>query len=189
MQTSPEGVSHSRDEKVIAVSTCSSGNPPTALMQCQNWLTRGNDTGQSAIELALVLPILLLLLTGTMTFGIALVNYMTLYEATSVGARQLAVSRGQGGDPCAIAGTAIAATAPLLNNGGPATGIGYTFIISSTSTSSITYKSNPPSCSNAILVQGQTVTIDTTYPCTLKAYGMNYAPNCFLEAKVTEITQ
>ncbi len=141
------------------------------------------------MELALVLPILLLLMTGTMAFSIALTNYLALYEATSVGARQLSISRGQGGDPCAMAGAAIAATAPLLNNNGPLTGIGYTFTVYSAPTTSVTYNSNPPSCSNAVLVQGQTVTINTTYPCVLKAYAVNFAPTCVLQAKVTEITQ
>lgn len=141
------------------------------------------------MELALVLPVLLLLMTGTMAFSIALTNYLALYEATSVGARQLSISRGQGGDPCAIAGAAIAAAAPLLNNGGPVTGLGYSFTIYSTATTSVTYNSNPPSCSNATLVQGQTVTINTTYPCVLKTYSVNYAPNCVLQAKVTEISQ
>ena len=147
------------------------------------------DSGQSAVELALVLPILLLLMTGTMAFSIALTNYLALNEATSVGARQLSISRGQGGDPCAMAAAALAAAAPLLNNNGPVTGIGYTFTVYSSATSSVTYGGNPPSCSHANLVQGQTITISTTYPCVLKAYAVNFAPTCALQAKVTEITQ
>ncbi len=149
----------------------------------------GRDAGQSAVELALVLPIILLLMTGIMTGGLAMNNYLTLYEATSVGARQLSITRGQGGDPCGIAASAIAAAAPLLQNNGPVTGLGYSFTVSSAPGTSVTYNSNPPSCGNALLVQGQNVTVTTTYPCILQSYGIANPPNCLLRATVTEVTQ
>ena len=51
------------------------------------------------VEMALALPILLLVVTGILTFGLAFNNYLLLTEATSVGARTLAISRGATTDP------------------------------------------------------------------------------------------
>ena len=55
--------------------------------------------GQAMVEMALVLPVLLLVVTGILTFGLAFNNYILLTEATSVGARTLAISRGGTTDP------------------------------------------------------------------------------------------
>jgi Flp pilus assembly protein TadG len=52
-----------------------------------------NDDGQSMVEFALLLPILLVVALGIMQFGIIYNNYITLTDATRVGARQAAVSR------------------------------------------------------------------------------------------------
>jgi len=57
------------------------------------------DDGQAAVEMALVLPILVVLLLAIAQFGIAFNNYLTLTDATRAGARKAAVSRfiGDGG--------------------------------------------------------------------------------------------
>jgi Flp pilus assembly protein TadG len=148
------------------------------------------DEGQAAVELAFCLPVLLLLVTGLLTFGITLTNYITLTEATGVGGRQIAIQRGQTGDPCAIAASAIAAAAPLLKNTGNAsTGIGMTFTVYTTATASTAYTAMPATCSNAALTQGMPVTVATTYPCLLKVFGANYVPTCTLKAQTTEVVQ
>ena len=51
------------------------------------------EDGQSMVEFALLLPILLVVALGIMQFGIIYNNYITLTDATRVGARQAAVSR------------------------------------------------------------------------------------------------
>jgi Flp pilus assembly protein TadG len=51
------------------------------------------EDGQSMVEFALLLPILLIVALGIMQFGIIYNNYITLTDATRVGARQAAVSR------------------------------------------------------------------------------------------------
>ena len=61
----------------------------------------GNQRGQSLLEFALALPILLLIVTGIATFGIALNTYLTLTNAVAQGGQFLSVSRGQTLDPCA----------------------------------------------------------------------------------------
>jgi Flp pilus assembly protein TadG len=54
---------------------------------------RNEESGQAFVELALVLPILLLLLLGVIQFGNIFRDYIALTDATRVGARQAAVSR------------------------------------------------------------------------------------------------
>jgi Flp pilus assembly protein TadG len=51
------------------------------------------EGGQAFVELALVLPVLLLLLLGVIQFGTIFRDYIALTDATRVGARQAAVSR------------------------------------------------------------------------------------------------
>jgi Flp pilus assembly protein TadG len=52
-----------------------------------------NERGQTMVEFALVLPILLVLLLGIFQFGVAFNNYVTLTDAVRAGARKAAVSR------------------------------------------------------------------------------------------------
>lgn len=54
---------------------------------------RAREDGQAFVELALVLPVLLLLLLGVIQFGTIFRDYIALTDATRVGARQAAVSR------------------------------------------------------------------------------------------------
>ena len=95
-----------------------------------------------------------------------------LTNATSTGARQFALMRGQGGDPCAVSVGAIAAAAPLLQNTGSTTGIGYSILVA-----------------GATLTQGQPVKVTTTYPCSLLLYGVNAFPSCKLTAISAEVIQ
>ena len=57
------------------------------------------EEGQAAVEMALVLPILVVLLLAIAQFGIAFNNYVTLTDATRAGARKASVARfvGDGG--------------------------------------------------------------------------------------------
>lgn len=52
-----------------------------------------NTRGQAVVELALVLPFLLLLVVGMMEFGLALHDYITVAEASRAGARAAAVGK------------------------------------------------------------------------------------------------
>ena len=49
--------------------------------------------GQTMAELAIVLPVLLVLLLGIAQFGVTFNNYVTLTDAVRAGARKAAVSR------------------------------------------------------------------------------------------------
>jgi Flp pilus assembly protein TadG len=54
---------------------------------------RQRERGQALVELALVLPIFLLLLLGIVQFGSVFRDYIALTDATRVGARQAGVAR------------------------------------------------------------------------------------------------
>jgi Flp pilus assembly protein TadG len=63
------------------------------------------DNGQTFVEFALVLPILVLLVFGITQFGLAFRNYLAITDAARVGARAAAVKRTS--SPCTAAQTAI----------------------------------------------------------------------------------
>jgi Flp pilus assembly protein TadG len=147
---------------------------------------RSSNDGGALVEFAVVLPVLLLLMTGMLSFGIALNNYLTLTDATSIGARFLATDRGLDLDPCASSVAIAKGTAFGLN---PAT-LSFTFVINGT-----TYPG--ASCSSTSLttgaagnmVQGTPAQVTITYPCSVGVYGKNYLPGCTLTAQTTELIQ
>jgi Flp pilus assembly protein TadG len=51
------------------------------------------EKGQALVEIALILPVFLLLLLGIVQFGSVFRDYIALTDATRVGARQAAVAR------------------------------------------------------------------------------------------------
>ena len=145
-----------------------------------------DDNGQAMVEMALALPVLLLVLTGILTFGLAFNNYVLLTEATSIGARTLAISRGATTDPCATASSAVIAAAPLLT---PAN-LSFTFVLNGTSYTGTSCSSGSSTTGAAAnLVQGANAIVTVTYPCSLAVYGANYAPHCSLQAQMTELVQ
>jgi Flp pilus assembly protein TadG len=76
-------------------------------------LSPRSEDGQAATELALVIPILLVILYAITQFGILFNNYITLTDATRTGARKAAVSRFTG-DKGTAAGLAVRAAASNL---------------------------------------------------------------------------
>ena len=135
--------------------------------------------GQSLIEFSLVMPILLVIITGMLAFGISLHDYLCLTFGTNMGVETLAMSRGVTTDPCATAYTAFENAAPGLT----ASNITLSFVINGTSYSGT-------SCTSAAsaMAQGTTAQITASYPCTLAVYGLN-APGCTLATKSAEMIQ
>ena len=144
-------------------------------------IQRSDESGSSLVELALCLPILLMLLTGITSFAFALNNYITLTNSVDIGARQLAILRGQTSDPCSAVSATIGSASPLLNSAN----INYTFVIGANS------YPNKTSCTAgaAQLLEGTVVQVQVTYPCTLSIYGKNLVPGCTLHAQTTELEQ
>lgn len=151
----------------------------------RGWMC-GDDDGQSMIEFAVCLPPLFLLMTGIFAFGIATGNYVMLTNATAAAAEQLGVARGNTLDPCALAVTAVEASAPSLTHASLTfttvlNGVSY----SGTSCSSTSTTTGAP----GNLVQGKTAQITVTYPCNLTVYKANNFPSCTLTARSAELVQ
>lgn len=139
----------------------------------------GNERGQSAVELALTFPVLMLVVTGQVAFGFALHNYTVLTNAVNVGTQLLSISRGQTTDPCATASAAVESAALGLTT----SSLTFSYVIDGTSYSGTTCTSAASS-----MVQGASAQVTATYPCTLVIYSMSI-PSCTLRSQTTDIIQ
>lgn len=149
------------------------------------------ERGQIFTEFAFALPLLLLILVGTVMFGIALNNYIALTFATNAGAQLLSVSRGQTSDPCQTASQALEQAAPNLNP----SNLTFTITLGGTAYSGNCTCKTPPcsctskgnSCTSGSLVQGQTAQVQANYPCNLQILTFN--PACNLSAQTAVFIQ
>ena len=143
----------------------------------------GSESGQSQLEMALSLPILLLILTGIMTFGIALNNRLELSNAAAVGGHVLAADRGAT-DPCQDASSAIYKAAPFL--GASSITISYAFWDQYGNTKGA---ASGTSCTAAAgyLISNGSVQLTLSYPCNLGVFGFQFWPGCLLTAQTKEL--
>jgi Flp pilus assembly protein TadG len=119
------------------------------------------EEGAALYELAWSLPLLLALVVGIIYGGITFYDYVTLADAVSAGARTLATSR-TSTIPCTAAQNMLKSSALNLNQ--------------SNITINITFAGTGGSCcpgvgscpSSGGLKQGDTATVNATYPCLLK---------------------
>jgi Flp pilus assembly protein TadG len=72
-----------------------------------------NEDGQGVVEFAFILPLLLAIVLGIVQFGITFNNYLTITDATRVGARKAAVSRFLGDNGAAARTATFSAAAGL----------------------------------------------------------------------------
>ncbi len=145
------------------------------------------EKGQSLVEFALVLPLLLLVVTGITTFGLLINNYLALTDAVSTGARYLAINRGQTTDPCALTATTVENAAPYLTPANLQFKI--TLSNSAIAYSGTTCAGTPTTGAPSNLKAGQPAIVTVTYPCSVTVYGATYLPTCILTAQTTEIVQ
>ena len=122
-----------------------------------------NERGQSLVEFAVALPVLLLVLFAIFEFGIVFKNYLALTEAVRVGAREAAVSR-QLPDPTGETVTAVENAAADL---------GDDLVVNVT-----------PS---APWAPGIDVTVTGTYPYKLDLFGVPIITGNLTSATVTRI--
>ena len=120
-----------------------------------------NERGQTMVEFALVVPILCVVLFGILQFGAVYNDYVTLTDATRVGARKAATSR-QDANP---AGSAITATRNAANGLTPAK-----LAVNVTATA---------------WEHGATVKVKATYPYSINLLGVVVASGN-LESETTE---
>jgi Flp pilus assembly protein TadG len=146
-------------------------------------LLRAGDEGSALVEFALILPMLMLLTTGILVFGVAMNNYMQLTNAVSIGARTLAISAQLTADPCATGYAAITGAAPNLNP----SNFTFTYMLNGT-------KYTGATCNTALaagnLSSGSNVTVTATYPLNLSVYGKVFSQsNAVLSSTSTELVQ
>jgi Flp pilus assembly protein TadG len=149
--------------------------------------------GGSLVEFALILPMMMLLITGMFSIGVGINNFMVLTNGVGSGARALALSRGQtvpalaGTDPCAYAVQLIGNATPSLKQSAlsytivwtPTTGTGGTYTATSTSSSV---------CSSVSMSSGDTVQVKASYPFTLILMG--WRPTSLpMTVQATELVQ
>lgn len=132
--------------------------------------------GSTLLEVALSLPLLLMVFTGIFAFAIAYNNEIVLTQGVGAGGEYLQLIRTSTSDPCADTLTAIKNAAPNL------TGSNITMTITMNGVAE-----SGTSCSGAQsnLVAGVPVTVKATYPCKLPVYAIAF-PSCTLTAQVTE---
>jgi len=95
-----------------------------------------NVEGQSLVEFAVVLPMLLMILTFMFSISLAMISYEQLNSATSSAALQvLATSRNVLSDPCASVETSVSTALP----GFTSSKLTYTVTIQNSSGTNVTY--------------------------------------------------
>ena len=128
------------------------------------WRRAWREEGQALVEFALVLPVLLLILTSILHFGLMFNKYLALTDAVRTGARTLALGRGLS-DPCdpAVTQTVNSAFATGLTSSQ----------VSTTLTSPDTCGSGSyPSRTGGSETQGNEATVSATYPYTVSVFGL-----------------
>jgi len=147
--------------------------------------------GGSLVEFALILPCMMLLITGMVWFGIALNNYIVLTNAVGNGARALALARGQvtpslaGTDPCAYSVQTANAAAPLLNTGSITYSVDWTTYNSSGAALVTSYDD---SCPGLTLNANDSISFKAVYPFTVLIYGWK-PTRLNLTAQTAELVQ
>jgi len=139
-------------------------------------LISSREEGAALVELAVAMPVVLLLMTGIFSITIALHQKMVLAEAISAGGRFLAIDRGDT-DPCASTATKIYAAAPTFTK----SKITLTFTLNGTAYSGAT-------CSGTTnMVSGATASVKGSYPCTFGIYNLNLGSCTIYETAVEPI--
>jgi Flp pilus assembly protein TadG len=141
---------------------------------------RADKEGNTIVETALVLPILLTVVTGIWQFGLVYNNLISLTQGTTAGAQVLQSDRlSASNDPCADTFNAIANAAPTL------TRANITVTITMDNHSPITGQS----CSGrqSQLAIGGPVTVQATYPYNVSVVGLSVTSGVISSGAVTEI--
>jgi len=148
------------------------------------WLHNG-DGGQSMVEVALLLPIVMMMLTGIFSVGVAYVNLGSLQTGVNLGASDLAGLYSVTSDPCADTFAIIASGAQSFN---PAK-ITVTYYLNAPTSAAATGTKEGPftgssanSCSSIALTERSYFSIYALYPCNIGMYGISFSSSCELPA-------
>jgi Flp pilus assembly protein TadG len=145
-------------------------------------LLGSSSEGNAVVELAVTMPLVLLIMSGICGFSLLLDQKIQVAEAVANSGRYLAVARGDH-DPCANAVNAVYAATPAL--------------VQSNITINLYQNGSalPASCpgsgttgASTTLVQGATATVQVFYSTNLLVYGGQYG-NMTLGSQVSEVVQ
>lgn len=123
------------------------------------------------VELAICLPLLLMLLTGMIQFGIALNKYITLNDAVRAGARQLALGRGLS-NPCDPAVAQALKTGSGINLSSSQVTVGFSTTTDYCGSGTYTYTTSGNSSGNENEGDSATVTATQTVPISVFGLGI-----------------
>jgi Flp pilus assembly protein TadG len=138
------------------------------------------ETGAAAVEFALVLPVLMLILFAIIQLGLALYNYEMLTGAVRAASRNFAITRGTNNP--------FTTTQNVLEDSG--VGLNSTYL----GTNMKLYVNGSPCTSDASCVtlqaQGAIGEVYAQYPCTIVVMGINAAPGgCTLKQQTEELIE
>jgi Flp pilus assembly protein TadG len=157
-------------------------------------VSRSSERGSALVEMALALPIMLMVLTGIFSFSVVLYQKLQMSSAVDRGGSVLSLERGDS-DPCQTAANAIYAAAPGLTK----TSLSITFTLGgSNSGGTITGGTSPGnnvvtctafgSAGGTPLQAGWPAQIYATYPCSFGIYGVHLG-SCSIKSSITEVIQ
>jgi Flp pilus assembly protein TadG len=124
------------------------------------------------VEFAIILPLLLLLVTGLIQFGLLFNKYITLTDVARNGARTLAIGRGLS-NPCDPAVLQMTKSASAI--GLTSAQVTPSFSSSSDFCGTGTYVYNTSGNTGGNEVQGDQATVTAVQPFSLSIFGMSIA--------------
>lgn len=138
---------------------------------------RAGDEGGAMVEMAIMMPVVCLIMTGIFSISFVVYQKMELAQAVGQGGRFLAVDRGDT-NPCASTASVIYAAAPSLTQ----SKLSISFVLDGTSYSS-------PTCSGTTsMIAGGSASVTATYPCSWAVYGLKLG-SCSLTETIGEVVQ
>jgi Flp pilus assembly protein TadG len=161
----------------------SSGSSQTSISVKSGPRLLTEEDGGPLVEFAMVLPMMVMVMTGIFYLGVGLAQYIQLTNATDIAARQISVSRGvsaQAADPCNTGTTYFESAAPNL----AASNLTFTYTINGVAKTATT-------CTSLALTsasQGETASVQVSYPVHLGIYGLGWS-TVNLKAQTSEIIQ
>lgn len=142
-----------------------------------------DEDGGPLVEFAMVLPMMIMVMTGIFYLGVGLAEYIQLTNATDIAAREISVSRGVSSlaaDPCNTGTTYFESAAPNLAT----SNLTFTYTIGGTAHTGT-------SCTSLALTsasQGETAEVQVSYPVHLGIYGVGWS-TVTLKSQTSEIIQ
>jgi len=137
-----------------------------------------DSEGGALVEMAVTLPLLMLIMTGIFSFSFTLYQKLQLAESVSNAGRYLATARGDT-DPCATTISQIKSAAPGLSS------TNMTITLTDNGTALAT---TCPATGGSALTKGDNVIVKVVYPTSLSVYGFGYT-SFNLTSQITEIVQ